>query len=267
MGKNLYINYGSDLNAVLKDLIPGVNIKVLGPPTIEQHKEVTSETAKDENEFWMLQAMNKNFWGMQAATSELTGKLIGGETKLFANAQSYTRSVPSHDRWFVRQLRKIRANQLLNLVRILDDSMNNTSLILLFEIGGKKLLFPGDAQIENWEYALRFAKDKDQNLKLLKDTYLYKVGHHGSRNATPKTLWNTFGNKKDSDTTGDSSRSAVVMKSVVSTMHGKHGDEKNHSEVPRETLVEALKAESDYSTTQDLTDNVQIHLPDIEIEF
>ena len=36
----------------------------------------------------------------------------------------------------------------------MDDALNNTSVILLFEAGGKKLLFPGDAQWENWELAL-----------------------------------------------------------------------------------------------------------------
>ena len=40
------------------------------------------------------------------------------------------------------------------MLRSMDDELNNTSLILLFEIGGKKLLFPGDTQWENWEYAL-----------------------------------------------------------------------------------------------------------------
>jgi hypothetical protein len=33
--------------------------------------------------------------------------------------------------------------------------MNDTSVILLFEIGTKRLLFRGDAQLETWSYALR----------------------------------------------------------------------------------------------------------------
>ncbi len=258
--KTIYINYGYDLNSILKSILPAVKIKVLGPPTIEQHNEVKNETSVDKEEFWMLQAMTKNFWGMQSATSKLTGELIDGKTALFPNAQAYKTSVPSHDRWFVRQIRKIRAEQLLGIASSMDDAMNNTSLILLFRIGNKTLLFPGDAQIENWEYALKFAKDKDANLNLLKHTDLYKVGHHGSRNATPKSLWKAFENKKN--TGADSKR---VMKSVVSTMLGKHGDVRNHSEVPRETLVEALTAESDYTTTQELT-GTEICLPDLIIE-
>ena len=62
---------------------------------------------------------------------------------------------------------------------------------MLFEAGGEKLLFPGDAQIENWQYAL----SKPEVRALLKETTVYKVGHHGSRNATPKTLWKDFSKK------------------------------------------------------------------------
>ena len=51
--------------------------------------------------------------------------------------------------------------------------------------GTTRLLFGGDAQIENWEYALKFAPDKADNLDRLRLVDLYKVGHHGSHNGTP----------------------------------------------------------------------------------
>ena len=99
-------------------------------------------------------------------------------------------------RWFIDRADRMNGNQLLGLVRILDKAMNNTSVILLLETGGKKLLFPGDAQIENWAFSLQ----KPAVMKLLTDVDVYKVGHHGSLNATPKTLWNHFShrNKKKS---------------------------------------------------------------------
>ena len=62
-------------------------------------------------------------------------------------------------RWFTKRLDTIRGDELLEIVRALDQAMNNTSLILLFEVGAKKLLFAGDAQIENWLYALQTAPD------------------------------------------------------------------------------------------------------------
>jgi hypothetical protein len=77
----------------------------------------------------------------------------------------------------------------------LDSDTNNTSLALAFELpGGRVLLFPADAQVGNWESwhadsagkPLVFPVDgKDVMAKdLLARTVLYKVGHHGSHNAT-----------------------------------------------------------------------------------
>lgn len=65
----------------------------------------------------------------------------------------------------------------------LDWSVNNTSLMLMFEIGRNFLLFPGDSQWGNWSQAL----NSDWR-ELLEKTTFYKVGHHGSHNATPITF-------------------------------------------------------------------------------
>jgi len=103
-----------------------------------------------------------------------------------------------------------RGEQLLQIVRSLDKEMNNTSVILLFQIGKKKLLFPGDAQIENWQFALQQKKYRS----LLSSVNLYKVGHHGSRNATPKSLWKLFKNKSERKT---SNRLLSLMQWKAST--------------------------------------------------
>src|SRR5262249_46000549 len=100
---------------------------------------------------------------------------------------------PVNARWLIYHARTMRGEQLLQIVRMLDKQMNNTSVILLFQIGKKKLLFPGDAQFENWQYALGQKKYRS----LLASVNLYKVGHHGSLNATPKSLWKLFKNKSD----------------------------------------------------------------------
>ncbi len=251
-----YVNFGYNLD--LSAFLPDVKVHVLGPPTIEQYKKVKSED--DENpEFWMFQKMVNNFWQMQAATAELKNTLLA-ENQLFPDAEVFDNFEPSQVRWFVRQMREVRANLLFEIVRIMDNAMNNTSVILLFEIGGKKLLFPGDAQIENWEYALKVASNppetlgKDDVLKKLKDTDLYKVGHHGSRNATPHTLWDNFAHK--STNKDDENR----LKTIMSTMEGKHGHETDkkgnviNTEVPRKTLVTEFTANSNLSTTQEITD-------------
>lgn len=62
--------------------------------------------------------------------------------------------------------------------------VNNTSLVLAIELteSGKVLLFPGDAEEESWE-TWEYKKVEDLH-DLFRRTVLYKVGHHGSINAT-----------------------------------------------------------------------------------
>ena len=138
---------------------------------------------------------------------------------------------------------------MLEIVRSLDKAMNNTSVILVFEMGDKRLLFPGDAQIENWQYALSQKANQD----LLAGVNLYKVGHHGSLNATPISLWKKFKNK--STDAGRKTRLSALM----STLEDKHGSEDSNTEVPRRTLVSALKANTNLFTTQSLAGKTFFH--------
>ena len=78
---------------------------------------------------------------------------------------------------------------LAELALKLDSDTNNTSLALAFELpDGQVLLFPGDAQVGNWESWSELSwKDGDRTITgkdLLARTTLYKIGHHGSHNAT-----------------------------------------------------------------------------------
>lgn len=225
-----YLCYGDKTQ--LETLLPGVKVHVLGPPTPKQYPEVMKQRSSDASEFWQI---------MGASSTMLAGTALNP----FPNAPTSSVKMPPREaRWLIGRIRALHAAQRLGLVRALDDAMNNTSLILLFEVGGKRFLFPGDAQIENWNYALHDAPDAQQNRKMLAETDFYKVGHHGSRNATPKTLWNLF-KKRDEDETN-----TERLKTAVSTMSGKHGSDSSKTEVPRKTLVEALESESEYSTTQ-----------------
>ena len=78
-----------------------------------------------------------------------------------------------------------------NLALQLDGDTNNTSLALAIELIDTKrvLLFPGDAQVGNWlswhDCKWEHPDTKDvTTAKLLERTVFYKVGHHGSHNAT-----------------------------------------------------------------------------------
>jgi hypothetical protein len=72
----------------------------------------------------------------------------------------------------------------------LDSATNNTSLVLALELeGGDVLLFAADAQVGNWLSWQDLSWTTIDGKKvtgpdLLKRTVLYKVGHHGSHNAT-----------------------------------------------------------------------------------
>jgi hypothetical protein len=75
----------------------------------------------------------------------------------------------------------------------LDAHVNNTSLVLAFELGdgddAPVLLFPGDAQVGNWLswHLLDGEAGGGAFVRgLLARTVLYKVGHHASHNATLK---------------------------------------------------------------------------------
>jgi hypothetical protein len=77
----------------------------------------------------------------------------------------------------------------------LDSATNNTSLVLAIELQASQriLLFPADAQVGNWKswheggWSQQNGLARGETLSaedLLKRTVLYKVGHHGSHNAT-----------------------------------------------------------------------------------
>lgn len=73
-----------------------------------------------------------------------------------------------------------------------DNAVNNTSLVLAFELieSGDVLLFVGDAQIGNWNSWINLefhtTAGRVTAADLLERTVFYKVGHHGSGNATLK---------------------------------------------------------------------------------
>lgn len=230
--RHVYAHHGA--RSGLERVLPGVKTHVLGPPTLAQSAAISRMRSRDLSEYWHLQlrrlAFDVDTPKDEASPFPLHDSVPGGK-------------LPMHARWIAQRLRQARGEQLLQIVTALDNAMNNTSLILLFDVGGRKLLFPGDAQIENWQYALRDGK----SLALLRDVHVYKVGHHGSLNATPKTLWQSFSNKG-----GARKRGRLVT--VLSTMSGKHGSESAGTEVPRATLVRALREHSQLHDTRRLAE-------------
>ena len=64
----------------------------------------------------------------------------------------------------------------------IDKARNNESVVALFKFSNKFLLFTGDAQYGNWRWWL----ENEQSADILSKINFFKIGHHGSENATPK---------------------------------------------------------------------------------
>lgn len=137
-----------------------------------------------------------------------------------------------------KAVRRAQPSSLLASVKALDSFLNNQSLVVLFTFKGKKLLFVGDAQAGNWEYWMyggspekNPAIDKltAEGKQILGNLDFYKVGHHGSTNATPITAVDAMG--------GD-------FVSLCSTQIGAYGNPDKGTEVPRTPLIEALEKKS-----------------------
>jgi hypothetical protein len=222
----VWAHYGS--KSGLERRLPGVKVHVLGPPSLEQSEKIRTMRRRDPDQFWHLLSRAPS---MHAGKAGRRGADRGGDPRMRPEA-----------RWFCDRLRKLNGEQLLEIVRTLDQQMNNTSLILLFEVFGMKLLFPGDAQIENWSYALEDAPQAQQNRELLAGVDVYKVGHHGSLNATPKlALWKNFRKRKGGK-----------FHTLLSTLRAKHGSAASNTEVPRQGLLRALRSDSELHDTLDL---------------
>lgn len=221
--KHAYVYAGG--HSGLAGLLPGVRVTVLGPPTLEQSQKIQKQIPWDEDEFWKL------YDGLSAASVSNISS-VRGQSKLFPRYKTATISrSPSYVKWVIEKLDTLQGKHVKRIVRDLDNAINNTSVILLFEVGNRALLFSGDAQLENWQNAL----EKESIKNRLKYTSVYKVGHHGSTNATPKSLWALFNRREQVDD---------PLITLLST------EKNHHHNVPRKSLVEALEKETELHSTQ-----------------
>jgi hypothetical protein len=161
----------------------GLGVHVLGPPR-DQKMIRKSRPSRAHPEVYTLDA------GSDVLTS---GPPFEG---FFGLDAEFARDYPGvagryrapADRW--RRIDADWAGAADGLALRLDSDTNNTSLVLAVELGdgGPILLFPGDAQVGSWLSWERLewpsAGGPVRSADLLARTVLYKVGHHGSHNAT-----------------------------------------------------------------------------------
>ncbi len=195
--------------------VPGVRLYILGPPHDERTlrrinptvkgKEVYSEgvavtartaflmAVQDETS---MSNVDRELWNLSFPFDERL-RVPAKDAKdmpFFQDHYGFEEKHPS--RW-----RRIDDDWLGTAGEIalqLDSYTNNTSLAMAIEITGtgKVLLFVADAQVGNWlswDNLTWTVKEGRQTREvktadLLERTVLYKVGHHGSHNATVRGL-------------------------------------------------------------------------------
>jgi hypothetical protein len=152
--------------------LPGVRVHVLGP---SRSPEVIQDMNPPSGESYVRLA-----GGSPSGPSEtLFEEAAVTEDRVIAGA------VPGFQpdiRQAKGQLRAMTSDGLILSAVALESAVNNTSLMLMFEIGDAYLLFPGDAQWGTWALTL----EDQRTRRLLERTTFYKIGHHGSHNATPR---------------------------------------------------------------------------------
>ena len=240
-GRAEYVSAGMTLD--LADALPGVGVRVLGPPTLADVPSLT-RYAKESEEYWLGLAEGD-------ALTSLVAEGDAGSLALARQVLADPGGMGSAE-WLLRTLDSRRVTQGLEIVEALDDVLNNTSVILLVTIGSRRLLLPGDAQAENWSLSLDQADGSRQRTRdarlasALGKVDLYKVGHHGSRNATPRRLTQHW-------------REPVARgHQVVSVLTTKQGVYEKSAEgaVPKDELVTGLRDFGPVYSTDDLDPDV-----------
>jgi hypothetical protein len=178
-----YLHHGVPTS--LGNLIPGVDFQLLSPPLPTDFPDIAKQIDDNSEEFWHLWTGRLRL--ALAGVAEVDPAADGGRAR--AGARAAGPEAPGEIgpvRWLTERVRRQQVTSVLRIVRWLDDVMNNTSVVLLITAGDRRMLFPGDAQYESWQWITQMSPDAARNREALAKVDLYKVGHHGSRNATPK---------------------------------------------------------------------------------
>jgi beta-lactamase superfamily II metal-dependent hydrolase len=119
---------------------------------------------------------------VDASTSEATAPA----PPMFADVYKTPRprTGPMHLAGFKRRIvvPDTDAADVLAAASILERAVNNTSVFFLLDVAGTRLVFPGDAQQGAWDHVLGNPAAR----VLLGSAVFYKIGHHGSHNASPR---------------------------------------------------------------------------------
>ena len=154
------------------DVLPGVKVHVMGP---SRDADVIRDMNPPADEHYLRLAGGGGETGQKPTPPFDTSWAVP------ASAVSPAARLSKAD---VADLGKLSDVDALALAVALDQAVNGTSLLIMLQVGRSYLLLPGDAQWGTWRNAMADPEWR----ALLGQTSFYKVGHHGSHNATPKQL-------------------------------------------------------------------------------
>jgi hypothetical protein len=191
--------------------LPGIRFYVLGPPENEKRIKnlLPTKTGKETYDTALTLSPEAAFLVAAVSDRPADGNTELNDPDLQELARPFDKrwelgpAQAKKDKFFVEKYfgdeswRKIDTDWLDGAGQLalqLDSYTNNTSLVLAIELAasGEVLLFAADAQVGNWlswndqSWEIRDG-DRVRNVTatdLLNRTVLYKVGHHGSHNAT-----------------------------------------------------------------------------------
>lgn len=193
------------------DAVPKIRIYVLGPPEDEGmlKRSAPTKTGKEVYELASETSVARNLFAAFERWSSSNPPSHGNDCPFDGAFSRSSRGLtmpercsddlshiysslwaPADQSW--RQITDDWTAAAEALALNLDSHTNNTCLVLAIELmeSGKVLLFPGDAQVGNWlswknvKWKLPKNGEAITGPELLQRTAFYKVGHHGSHNAT-----------------------------------------------------------------------------------
>jgi hypothetical protein len=191
------------------DGVDGVRVYVLGPPLdplLLKGSEVTEKMKRDGVIYHLGATGDTGMDGLAAAAGVgavgdgerffpfAAEHRIGRQSPYFRNLAGFLAQTYDDPEQSWRRIETDWMKAFGQLALDLDSDTNNTSLVLAFEFvkTGEVLLFVGDAQVGNWqswadvEFKVPGRTKPLPAHDLLNRTVFYKVGHHGSHNATLK---------------------------------------------------------------------------------
>lgn len=159
------------------DAVPGVRFHILGP---SRDPEVIRDMEPPKGASYLR--LNAARSGARRASSRPGDRDEPALPAPFAAEFVTEAPTPS---WLsgqdLREIHDAGAISDLAVAVALDKAVNGTSLMIVIEVAGTLLLFPGDAQWGTWMAVLADEEWQD----LLRRLSFYKIGHHASHNATP----------------------------------------------------------------------------------